>query len=457
VSAERVVLSELGPTVPVEIEDGAVAEIVAAATAWRSALRLKQPPLFAERRPTGWHLGAGGVAGIVEAGGISIEIVPKFLARMPPRDGSWRRALWHILLVASDLQPARMEALRAGETAVWSLPDLMATEFLRSLELGSMRGLPRGYEPVEEGLPVLRGSLDVGAWARRGLPSWELACRFDELTEDVPINRLLRWAGAQLRSTVVSPQLAFRLGEAAADFGAVAPQPPALREAERLRLGPMHAALAPALRIGVLLLQGRRLEHGEGDDSLRGFLWEGETLFEAFALRIAQRAAMRLDLRAEKRKLPLADPALGGQPLGTTPDIRVQGPAGHLEILDAKYKRDRGKPAAADVYQVLAAGKVTGCADVGLVFPLEPDDEATDLSWTVQGPGEPSRLWALGLDLAAMAERDGQRQLIAAVEAHLRRVLAASGAQAAAASAAGSGPGALATSASTPTAGISSS
>lgn len=427
----RAVLAELGPSVPIDVDDATAAAIGAAATAWRSALRLRQPPLYVERGAGGWRLGAGGVAGVVEAGGLAIEIVPKFLARMPPGDGAWRRALWHVLLVASEAQPARMERLSAADSSAWSLPDLMATEFLRSLERGSMRGLPRGYEPVEEALPVLRGSLGVGAWARRGLPSWELPCRFDELTEDVPLNRLLHWACLRLRATAASSRLAFRLGEAAAGFGGISPLPPPLSEAERLRTGPMHAALGPALRIGLLMLRGRSLEHGPGEDSLRGFLWEGETVFEAFALRIAQRAALRLGLHAEKRRLPLADPLAGGEPLGTTPDIRVQGPAGHLEILDAKYKRERGRPAAADVYQVLAAGKATGCEDVGLVYPLEPGDGAADLGWSVRGPGTPRRLWALGLDLAAMARRDGQRQLIAAVEAHLRRVLAASGAQAA--------------------------
>ncbi|HVY97664.1 MAG TPA: hypothetical protein VHA54_11955 [Solirubrobacterales bacterium] len=439
-SGRPVVLQELGPSVPVAIDDAAAAAIGAAAAAWRETLRLKEPPLAVERGRGGWRLRAGGVAGIVAAGGVTIEIVPKFLARMPPEDAGWRRALWHILLVASDPQPARLERQPAEEAAAWSLPDLMATEFLCSLELGSMRGLPRGYEPAAATLPVLRGSLDFGAWARRGLPSWELPCRFDELTEDVPCNRLLRWACARLRSSVASSRLAFRLGEAESRFGAISPRPPTRGEAERLQPGPLHAALAPALRIGVLLLRGRSLDHADGVEALPGFLWEGETIFEAFALRTVQRAALRLGLRAEKRQLAMADSLGGGPELRTTPDIRVRGAAGDLTILDAKYKRNRGRPRAADVYQVVTAGKVTACDDVGLVYPLEAGDDGDELLWSLRGPGKPARLRAIGLDLTAMARRDGQRRLVEAVEGPLGRMLAAGGAQAAAASSGSGSP-----------------
>jgi len=457
VSSKQLVLAELGAPTLVEISDADAAAITAAAGVWRAALRLKRPPLFVERTDAGWHLGSEGVAGIVMCGGLSIEIVPKFLTPIARERAAWRRALWHILLIASDSAPAEFEPLSADETDTWSLPDLMATEFLRSLEIGAMRGLPRAYRPVEQVLPVLRGSLDYGTWAQQGLPSWQLPCRFDELSEDIAVNRLLRWAGQQMRTTVSSPRLALRLGETTSTFSGVSSRPPALAEAEKLTLGAMHLALAPALRIALLLLRARTLEHGDGGDALPGFLWEGERVFEAFALRVVQQAALRLGLRAEKRKLALADPVGKGSPLGTTPDIRIQGPAGSIEMLDAKYKRGRGKPSAADVYQVLAAGKVTDCADVGLVFPLELDDDPTDLTWTVRGLGEPSRLWALGLDLTAMADKEGQRTLVTSVETHLQKVLATSRAQAAAVSPSsfGSESGAIGTS--TTTAGVSNS
>jgi 5-methylcytosine-specific restriction enzyme subunit McrC len=425
VSAGRIVLREFGDAQPISVDAAGAEEIAAAAASWKAALKLKRPPLAVERAGRRWQLRAEGVAGVVRAGGVTVEIVPKFLSRLPRNGVEWRRALWRVLLLIEGHRESTFEPLDARAGVAWSLPDLMAREFLHSLDRGSARGLPSEYMPVDAALPVLRGRLDAAAWGRLGMRPWELPCRFDELSADNPTNRLLRWAGEQLQTTVASPRLAFRLREAAAIFGPITPRPPTLMHAERLRLGSMHAGLAPALAIAIVLLRNRSLEHGDDRGALDGFLWEGERLFEAFALRIAGRAAASFRLRAEKRRIPVGRPLGSGAPLRTNPDICVHGGAGHVEIVDAKYKRNRGHPKAADVYQVLAAGKVGDSRDVGLVYPLEWGDDRRAHRWEVDGAGSPERLWALGLDLTLMAEPSGEGALVAAFESHLRGVLAA--------------------------------
>ena len=55
------------------------------------------------------------------------------------------------------------------------------------------QGIDRGYRDVREDLAGIRGKVDVGGTVKRALRSrGRVACAFEELTPDVPHNRILR-------------------------------------------------------------------------------------------------------------------------------------------------------------------------------------------------------------------------------------------------------------------------
>jgi 5-methylcytosine-specific restriction enzyme subunit McrC len=415
----RLVVREYGDEVSAQLPDRAVEALRAASNAWRRRLRLKRAPLTFTSDGHGWWVRAEGVAGIVHAGGVTVEVMPKFLASLQEDDTRWRRALWNVLAL-TDPTATVLGEVPAQEEASFTLADLLGYTLVRSIEQGSARGLPRGYSETAESLPVLRGYLDSSRLGELAVKPWLLPCRFDELQQDVPVNRLLRWAAERLQRAVISPRLAMQLGEVSAGFEGVPAVPPALPAAMRISLGPLHAGLSPALSVSLALLRSMNLEHDEGGEALEGFLWEGERVFEDFVLRLAMRAAIRLRLRAEKTAVTMGRPFGAGVRLRTFPDVRVRGASGDVVVLDAKYKLERGRPRAPDVYQVVAAGKTLGTSNAALVYPLEAGDSPEDLYWSLEGPGPPDRLLAVALDMGAMAEPEGERQLTDRMETLIR-------------------------------------
>ena len=67
------------------------------------------------------------------------------------------------------------------------------------------RGLDRGYREVQENLAGIRGKIAVSETAKRALRArGQVVCRFEEMSHDVPHNRILR---STLRSLMRLPDL----------------------------------------------------------------------------------------------------------------------------------------------------------------------------------------------------------------------------------------------------------
>lgn len=419
----RLALREFGEAVRLgDIGAHQVEQLHAQAERWRQLYGLPASPLELTRRGGSWSVRARYLTGFASVAGLHLEILPKFLPEDAREGGTWRRALWRILLLAGDdvLLDEPTEAVRDSDAP---LADLLAEAFLRSVSLGAARGLPRGYVERETTEPVLLGRLDESRWAELVTEPWSLPCVVDTLDEDIPINRLLRWAARHLAADVSSPARARALAEWADTLAGVGVVPPRLEEARRLAHGPQHRALAPAVEIARLLLQSRGEAHGPGQAELQGFLWVTERVFEALVRRVCAQAARRLGLRTVKSSVPLGLPARG-QALRTTPDVRLLRGGRTVMVLDAKYKVE-GRPTTADAYQVIAGGKVLDCDEVALVWPVQPGGTEDEHEWAVPGAGRPSRLSTLAVDLSRLAEPAGEQALCGRMEEFLRARLSA--------------------------------
>jgi len=112
--------------------------------------------------------------------------------------------LYHLLTYAWD-QLEEAEAVAVSAEPADSLLDLLARVLVHSTTHVLKRGLARDYVPETELTGRLRGKLLLSESIRqRTLPTARAWCTFDELSHDVPVNRLLK---ATLHYLLTAPKL----------------------------------------------------------------------------------------------------------------------------------------------------------------------------------------------------------------------------------------------------------
>jgi len=141
-------------------------------------------------------LRARGVVGVLAVPGCTLEILPKI--DVGQKEGSAqetreiRKRLVHMLAVALDLkiETGRMTDLNWQRE---TLLEILIRIFCNKLTEAVRRGMPRRYTFHEDDLPTLRGSLNIPRQFTRHLANpGRLACRYDELSEDIALNRIMK-------------------------------------------------------------------------------------------------------------------------------------------------------------------------------------------------------------------------------------------------------------------------
>ena len=294
------------------------------------------------------------------------------------------------------------------------LPDLLGMVLLGSMLASKPNGRPMGYTSERGRLGHYQGRLDLSRIVDLLAHPGELPCEYDVYSEDVPTNRLLRWAAEQLSAQVRSVQLSHDLREEAAAIKASSAFPPSLGDAERISLPPHHASLQPAVTVGQLLLTGRGLQYGGGNQELPGFLWKSSEVFERFVWYLINRVVRTrfAGVRVAGQRVRLADPSSqGARSLWTTPDVRLEGTERTLGVLDAKYKVWQSQPLASDTYQVVTGAWTRNCASACLIYPSPEGVDKDPIEWRLRGPGHPKALWALFINLTEIGEPAQERAL----------------------------------------------
>jgi len=407
----RIELQEYGEPVVLKVGCIDLDKLAEANKHWRSALGLSGDPIRVEDIGNGLlKLRAEAVTGVVCVGNIDIEIVPKFLSTT---GGSWQTVLWRILTV---VEGGKIDdsLTSAHHLPTLSIPDLLAEVFLASYAKGASRGLPRSYATQQGTGNTLQGKFDtsrLGEWVAR---PWLLPYVADNLTDDIPLARLLRWSAEFLATRVKVPGRSCAMREIAAGLAHIGKTPPYLLEAQRIYLGPQHQGLKAAKIIGLLLLKGTGVHHACGDHNLSGFLWNSDTIYENYVYKLCRHAAILRGNRVNKAEIKFGQVISGkGDKLKTTPDIvflnedRIP-----VAIADAKYKHITSRPKAQDTYQLLAAGHVLGCQNVSLIYPVAVDREP--IVWLVESAlgGRAIQLTVLPINLMCLTQPKGQDALI---------------------------------------------
>ncbi|HEY1155123.1 MAG TPA: restriction endonuclease [Arthrobacter sp.] len=288
-----------------------------------------------------------GKVGYVRTATVQLDVRPK------DRLGLGR--LLFLLSYAGE-QGFRPELVAASEDRdLWSA---LAESLAQLAERALGRGVLQGYLTVDESLRTVKGRIRISDQiSRRPGMLVPLEVSYDEFTEDIAENRILRAALERMGQVPgVRPEVLGRLRQLKGKLDGVtrlpagAPVPPWKPTRMNLRY---HAVL----RLAELILRNASAEAGEGRQQTASFVVDMAQVFEDFvgtALRSAM-AAYPGELRLRYNAL-LSEAVRDSDRLSVSPDaVHLLG-GRPVVAYNAKYRAasDAGASLTADHYQMLA-------------------------------------------------------------------------------------------------------
>lgn len=318
------------------------------------------------RTPHG--LKAAQVVGILQTPDAALEILPKIDGQ---ENHSVRRALVRMLAVAWDLDVTHGE-LAALETQRNDFLECFIRLFAERLLAAVRRGLPRRYIVHTEDLALLRGKLDVvRQLTHLSIRPDRLACRFDELSENTPLNRVLKAAILRLARITRSASNARRLAELLSRFEFVGDSSDPLSES--VRMDRTNTTFHDLYRLARFFLS-KDWQSTTSGNAMTGFslLFPMNDLFEKFVgLTMKRTLGLPVHLQDQSRHALIGEE---GRPLfAMRPDIVIDGADGPV-VLDTKWKRLKPGDAKigvkeSDVYQMLAYAHAYMARRLVLIYP----------------------------------------------------------------------------------------
>ena len=356
-----------------------------------------------------YTLRPGSTVGAVEVGGLSVRIEPKIGIRQ----------LLSLACYAIDKVEFQESEFDFPEDV--SLPDALALALVAAARRAFARGLLHGYRTEEEALLTVRGRIRFDDQVRRrfGVPL-PVEVRYDEFTDDVLPNRLVKAAaerlgGMRLRSTEAQRGL----GWVAAMLENVSYVPFAPNDVPEVRFDRLNEHYRNVVTLARLVLRHGAFEAGRGDVRASGFLMDMNVVFQEFVT-----VALREELGVSGRSFGEGyvcslDKPLPGEKgrIALKPDLVWREGGACVFVGDAKYKRIRDERIPnADLYQLLAYVTALDLPG-GLLVYAQDEDERESASYTVRHSGK--RLEVAALDLSGTLEA-----ALARVRGVARRVLA---------------------------------
>jgi 5-methylcytosine-specific restriction enzyme subunit McrC len=352
-------------------------DIAAAASVWQAAHRLPKPPLEFSG-PSGEILNARQYVGVVETGGVCIEVYPKLdaahlEAAMVGGTGApplLQNLLW-LMEVVGDGQPLEANTGALQETPTTFL-ELFALLLGRNLRAELARGTLRRYQRWEDDLRAVRGRVRIGEQITRNWDRFDkIACTWDEFTPDIALNRVFRCACRFLGERVTGIETRRLLSDCREMLDDVeeVSVPVALAEAQKLRYFDRtmeRFRLSFDLTVRLLSSTGHALQTASTETFV--FLVDMNKLFERYTHQLLE-AVFGVRVRREEPVWYLF-PELDRGRIAQKPDYYLTDREGTVWIGDAKYKHlARGQEttlafATAEDESATAAGRLLSPDDV---------------------------------------------------------------------------------------------
>ena len=338
-----------------------------------------------------YDLTPGSTVGVVQTDTLSVEIRPKL-----PID----RVLF-LISYALDATRFSMKDFAFGDAR--GLFEAMIPGFVAQVRRALHRGLLHGYRVEEDALHNVRGRIRFNDQirVRYGVfPPIEVS--YDEFTEDIELNRLIKSAIVRLgRMRIRSDRARRSLRAFDRLLGQVSDvEYPPGHKIPDVSFDRLNRHYEPAIHLAQLILRSTSIELSRGTARSASFLVDMNKVFEDFMV-----TALRDTLKATKRDFPQG--ASGkrmwlahGDRIRLKPDLSWWEAGRCVFVGDVKYKRtDHGIPNA-DLYQLLA---YTIAADLpaGLLIYAHGDTNPT--VHTVRHVGK--RLQIMAVDLSGSPQQ----------------------------------------------------
>ena len=349
-------------------------------------------------------LTTGSTVGAFEVGDLSVLIQPKI--EIPHLLSMACYAIGKVILRSSDFDFPERSAL----------PDVLALALGRAARYAFSRGLLHGYISREEPLHTVRGRIRFEEQLRRRpgtlLP---IEVRYDEFTDDILANRLvkaaaLRLAVAGLRSDRARNELRWIAGMLD-KVSRCEWLPSAVPE---VRFDRLNVHYKDVVTLSRLILRGGAFEARQrGNLRAQGFLMDMNAVFQEFVT-VSLREALGLSEQEFREKI--VDSLDMGNKVRLKPDLVWRQAGRYVFVGDAKYKNITGdRIPNDDLYQILAYVTALGLGGGLLVYA---EGECDPETYTVRNTG--TILEVTSLDISGSLDQVLER--IESVAKHVRRL-----------------------------------
>ena len=328
-------------------------------------------------------LKARGIVGVLSAKDCTLEILPKIEVQagqgVEAENAAIRRRLIHMLAVALNL---KIDLGSITELA-WqreTLLEILIRIFSEKLTDAVRQGMPRRYVDHEDDLPALRGTLNiVRQFTHLAVNPSRLACRFDLLSDDIALNRIMKATVAYLARMSRSSDNQRRLRELSFVYADITDVPvPALKWDEVI-IDRTNRRWQDLFNMARLFLHNRYQTTTSGAGHGTALLFEMSALFEEYVGRLVSRAlagsGMTVSLQGGRLFCLTTQDTQRGL-FQTKPDILIRSAGVVTHVIDTKWKRistriDDPKQGVsqADVYQMMAYGHLYGAPRLTLLYP----------------------------------------------------------------------------------------
>ena len=358
---ERAALRRVLPSVAVEPADGAEGE---------------------------YHLTPGSMIGAVEVGGLSVSIRPKL---------EIARVLFLAGYAMEEFKTRERFEFPEAETLVEALAPALAAAARRAF----VGGLLHGYRTEEEALRTVRGRIRIDDQLRRRFgAAVPVEVRYDEFTDDVTANRLVKAAAVRLgrmRLRARRSRDGLRWIGARLENVSLVEYPPA--GVPDVTFDRLNGHYREVVALARLVLRHSSFETGRGNLRAAGFLMDMNSVFQGFVT-WALREALRVSERVFR-----GDDGVGRVHLDEAgrvrllPDLSWWDGTDCVFVGDVKYKRADGGVPNADLYQLLAYATALDLPGGLLIYA---QGEAEPVTHEVRHAGK--RLEVRALDLSGSRE-----------------------------------------------------
>lgn len=340
------------------------------------------------------HVKALQWVGVIQLGGVQVEILPKIDEQDGVPDGYWgqaRRNLLYMLAVAGDI-PIRFRDIARLTVRQAPLNETLCAIFARHLLAELLRGAERAYISKQENLRTFKGRLVINRHVlHNGGHRERFYCRYDEFSDDTVMNRVFKATCKILLTTTTTPATQDSLHHCLLILDGVRDELILENHFKQVQFSRQNERFLEIFNFCRLIHQGLSPNASAGGERTYSLLFDMNAVFERFIAAFIKKQVMQrlpgyeIFPQARHNRRYLMESSTGKGILQMAPDILIRDPAGKYLVIDTKWKRlkptnagNQGNVSSGDLYQLYAYTHRYNCQQSFLLYPQVPGVVAQD-------------------------------------------------------------------------------